>query len=347
MQDISKMSYKEEIINAAFIDLPWEKFQGCNILITGGTGLIGSCLVNVLMSRPNKSYQIYALGRNENRARAVFQDYLKDPSFHFICHNIIEPLKECIEFSYIIHAASNASPNFFSTNPVEIIKSNIYGLCNLFDYGKGHGLKRLLFISTGEVYGECEEAILTEEKSGYVDCLSPRSCYPSSKRAAETLCVSYGSEYGIDTVIARPCHIYGPCFTESDNRVYAQFIRNILKGEDIVLKSKGEQMRSWCYVIDCVTAVLYILLKGENGKAYNISDNSSILSIKELAEMIAMIDNKKVVYQIPDINERSVFNPIKKSIFSSAKLEALGWTASGNMKDKLLQIIEERKSLSL
>lgn len=336
------MSYNEHIINAANLNLPWSYLKDCNILVTGATGLIGSCLVEVLMSRPNKDYHVYASGRNEERAKARFAEFADDPAFHFFKYDVMKPLEGDIHFDYIIHAASNASPNFFATKPVEVIKSNIYGVSNLMDYGMEHGLKRLLFLSSGEVYGEGDGRVFTEDYSGYVNPTSPRSCYPSSKRAAETLCVSYGAEYGIETVIARPSHTYGPNFTESDNRVYAQFIRNVLKDEDIVMKSTGLQFRSWCYVVDCASALLYILLKGENGQAYNIADASSNISIKELAEMIAEIGGKKVVFDLPSDLEKAGFNIVTKSVFSTEKLEKLGWNIKGCMKDKIESTIRAK-----
>lgn len=335
------MSYKEDILKVAALNLPWRKLSGCNILITGATGLIGSCLVEVLMSRPNKDYNVYASGRNEERAKERFKEFADDPAFHFFKYDVMRPLEGDVTFQYIIHAASNASPNFFATKPVEVIKSNIDGVANLMDYGMEHGLKRLLFVSSGEVYGEGDGRVFTEDYSGYVNPTSPRSCYPSSKRAAETLCISYGAEYGIETVVARPCHTYGPNFTESDNRVYAQFIRNVLRGEDIVMKSTGAQFRSWCYVVDCASAMLHILLKGESGQAYNIADESSNISIKELAEMIAEIGGKKVVIDLPSDAEKAGYNVVTKSVFSTEKLDALGWKISGCMKDKMGKTISE------
>mgnify|MGYP004500092911 CR=1 FL=1 len=337
------MAYKDDIRTVGNLDLPWEKLSGCNILITGATGLIGSCLVEILMSRPDKDYQIYASGRNEERARRKFVEFADDPAFHFFKYDVMKPLDSDIDFQYIIHAASNASPNFFVNKPVEVIKSNINGISNLLDYGLQYALKRILFVSTGEVYGEGDGRLFTEDYSGYVDCTKPRSCYPSSKRAAETLCVAYGAEYGVDTVIARPSHTYGPGFTESDNRVYAQFIRNVLADEDIVMKSTGSQFRSWCYVVDCASALLYILLKGNSGQAYNIADETSNISIRELAEMIAEIGGKKVVIDLPTDAEKAGFNVVSKSIFSTKKLRSLGWSVKGTMRDKMLNTIQECK----
>ena len=321
-------------------DLPWEKLSGCNILVTGATGLIGSCLVDMLMTNPNKDYQVYALGRNKKRAQDRFLQFKDAPSFHFLIGDVTQPLTYDEPFHFIIHAASNGSPNFFANNPVEVMKSNLYGVSNLIEYGLVHEMKRFLYVSTGEVYGINDASLLDESSYGFVDILNTRSCYPSSKRAAETLAMCYAGEYGADVVVARPCHTYGPHFTESDNRVYAQFIRNVINGDDIVMKSAGSQYRSWCYVEDCVSALLYILLKGKRGEAYNIADKSSVVSIRELAEMIAHIAGRKVLMQVPSDIEKKGFTPIKRAVFDTAKLEALGWMVNGTMEEKLRLTID-------
>jgi nucleoside-diphosphate-sugar epimerase len=334
-------AYQKDILHIFKADLPWDKLSGCNILVTGATGLIGGCLVESLMMNPNRDYHVYASGRNEERARKRFAEFAEDKAFHFIQHDVMLPLQSDVDFDYIIHAASNASPNFFAQKPVEVIKSNIDGVANLMEYGLTHGMKRFLYVSSGEVYGEGDGRIFTEDYSGYVNPTSPRSCYPSSKRAAETLCVSYAAEYSADVVIARPCHTYGPHFTEQDNRVYAQFIRNVLRGKDIVMKSTGEQFRSWCYVVDCASALLYILLKGESGKAYNIADEKSNISIRELAETIAEIGEKKVVIDVPDADEKRGYNPVMKSVYSTERLEAMGWSARFDIREGLKHTISE------
>ncbi len=321
--------------------LPWEKLSGCNILVTGATGLIGTCLVDMLMVNPQKDYHVYALGRNAQRARSRFRQYSSDASFHFVEGDVTYPLKCDIPFHFIVHAASNGSPNFFVNNPVEVMKSNLNGVSNLIEYGLRHDMKRFLYVSTGEVYGVNESMVLDENSYGYVDILSTRSCYPSSKRTAETLAICYASEYGADVVVARPCHTYGPHFTESDNRVYAQFVRNVLNRQDIVMKSAGTQYRSWCYVEDCVNALLYILLKGKSDEAYNIADKNSVVTIRELAEMIARIAGRKVVMQLPSDYDKKEFTPIKRAVFDTTKIETLGWTISGTMEEKLRKTIEK------
>ena len=312
--------------------------QEGNILITGATGLIGSCLVDLLMR--HSFCHIYAMGRNSQRAEQRFADYWQQPRFHFIRHDICQSL-ECTEnFHYIIHAASNASPNFFQQSPVEVMKSNLDGLCHLVEYGLSHHMQRMLYVSSGEVYGEGDGSVFSEQSSGYIDILSPRACYPSSKRAAETLCASYCQEYGAQIVIARPCHTYGPYFTESDNRVYAQFIRNILNDEDIVMKSRGEQFRSWLYVVDCAVAMLLLLTKGNSGEAYNVANEESNITIRQLAEEIAKIGNKKVVF---DLAENGNTTPITKAVFSTEKLNQLGWKPLFSIEEGLAHTIQSMR----
>ena len=340
------MNYHDDISAVALSQLPWEELNNCNILIAGATGLIGSCLVEVLMARPNRSYSVYAMGRNLMRMKQLFDKYKTEEGFHVLIGDVTKPLSIQQPIHYIIHAASGAAPSEFSNHPVEVMKANVNGVMNLMEYGIQHQLKRFLYISSGEVYGEGDGRVFTEDYSGYVDCNNPRSCYPSSKRAAETLCASYAAEYGIDVVIARPCHIYGPNFTETDNRVYAQFIRNVLKGEDIVMKSSGERLRSWCYVVDCVSALLFVMLKGGSGEAYNIADSASIISIRELAEMLAEIGNNKVIMEVSSEMEKRGYNPVLMSVFSINKLEGLGWKVSGSMQEKIKKTVNYVKKNS-
>jgi nucleoside-diphosphate-sugar epimerase len=312
-----------------------------NVLITGATGLIGGCLTDMLMM--HSSCDVYALGRNRERAKRRFAAYWDNPRFHFIEQDICKPLTLDVDFHYIIHAASNASPNFFQQSPVEVMKSNLDGLCHLVEYGLRHQMKRMVYISSGEVYGEGDGSVFTEESSGHIDILSPRACYPSSKRAAETLCAAYIQEYGADIVIARPCHTYGPYFTESDNRVYAQFIRNVIRGEDIVMKSKGEQYRSWLYVVDCASAILTLLMKGLCGEAYNVADELSNITIRQLAEKTAAISGQQVVM---DIKEDGNTTPITRAVFSNQKIAQLGWKPLFGIDEGLQHTIQTQKTYS-
>lgn len=339
------MSYINDInIVSQDSNIPWQKLSGCNILVTGATGLIGRCLVDVLMSRKSIDYEVYASGRDNNKAKELLRTYQNNKHFHFIKHDVKKTLEINIGFEFIIHAASYASPNAFVSSPVEVMITNFNGVSNLIEYGLQHSMKRFLYVSSGEIYGEGDGREFSEDYMGYINVTSPRSCYPSSKRASETLCISYAEEYNADVVIARPCHVYGPGFTDSDNRVFAQFIRNIEKRENIVLKSEGLQFRSWCYVVNCASALIYILLNGESRNAYNIADESANLSIRDFAGLFADISGRKVIVSVPKEAERKGYNVVSKSIYNTTKLQSLGWEPIGTIFDNIRKTIEYRNS---
>lgn len=336
------MNYADDLNYAVASKLPWELLKNKNILITGATGLIGSCIVEILL-RLNFNFNIYLTSRNINKLQEKFKKYTTIKLI-YIQQDVTEPLNSNINFDYIIDCASIASPQLYATNPVNVIMSNINGVYNLLNYGITHNLQKFIYISSNEIYGECTDKIIKEYNSGYIDPVQFRSCYPSSKRAAETLCVSFSQQYKLYTSIVRPCHIYGPGFNISDKRVYAQFIRNVLNDEDIILKSDGSQIRSWCYVVDCALAILYVLFYGKNSEAYNIADDSSILSIKELAYIVANLNNKNVIFNIPDKIEQLGYNKVKQSIIDTEKLKALGWNLlPGTIENKLEHTINYLK----
>lgn len=316
-------TYYDDIKCVNSLNLPWDVLDHANILITGASGLIGRTLVDVLMQLPNRKFKVFAGVRDLVYAQDCFVNYQNDVSFKILQYDVTEVMTFDIDFHYIIHAASHATPKTFGVDPVGVMKTNICGVDNLLSYGIGHHLKRFLYLSSGEVYGEGSGESFREEDSGYLNCVSLRACYPSAKRAAETLCISYASQYKIEAVIARPCHIYGPNFTPKDNRAYAQFIHNILAGDDIVLKSSGMQYRSWCYVVDCAFALLYILLNGENENAYNIADEYSNASIRDFAEMIALKGKRKVIFELSDEVKKN--NIISRATFCTEKIKKTGW----------------------
>ena len=331
----NSLTYKSDINKIANMPI-FNTLKNKSIMITGACGLIGSFLVDVLMECNqlfNANITVIAYDFKNEFITNRFPNYLNNLNFKYICQDVNLPLNYDEKVDFIMHLASNAHPGLFKTDPVGTIKSNIIGLNNLLEFARYKGVKRVLYTSPGEVYGVAKENIkeFKEDYSGHVDSTSSRSCYPNSKRCAETLCVSYSEQYGVDTVIARPSHVYGPTMTKNDTRVYAQFIENVLNNEDIVLKSKGEQVRSYCYVADCVSALIYILVNGKDKNAYNIAYKNSITSIYNMALVIAKIGNCQVKF---DINEENlVKNPMQCGVLNSDKLESLGWYGQYDLVD--------------
>ncbi len=329
-----------DFLCAAESPLPWQRLSGRNILVTGATGLIGSAVVRILMCRPDADYHVYALGRNEERFGQLFGDMVDTGRLHFIRHDVSEPLTGTRPYHYIIHAASGANPVVYSTDPLSVIRANLWGTDHLMRYGLSHGMERFVFVSSGDVYGQGDGRPFTEDYSGYVDPLQVRSCYTSSKRAAETICVSYAHQHGVDISIARPCHTYGPHFSPSDTRAYAQFLRDARAGRDIVMKSQGLQLRSWIYSVDCALGILYIALKGARSQAYNVADTHSVVPIRQLAEMIARAANTHVVIDDPNPTEALGYNPATQSTFDTTRLQSLGWQPGpGSMEEHLRQCL--------
>ena len=347
MRMVSEL-YESDLSAACKADLPWEKLNDKTVLITGAAGLIAACLIDLLVQKNKEAgmnIKILAAVRSQKRAERCFSEYLSMPCFQLIEQDVTEPWRGAIVPDFIIHAASNAHPLAFSKDPVGTMNANYIGVANLLELARKTNAK-VLYLSSGEVYGLNNGIdIFRETDCGPIDLLSPRSCYPSSKRAAETLCSAYHAQYGVDTVIARPCHIYGPTMTDSDSRVIAQFIRNALKGEDIVMKSAGTQQRSMCYAVDCATALLTVLLKGNIVEAYNISDAESKITIAELAKLIAEKADVKVRFEIPDAIESAGYNKVEHSVLSGEKLSALGWSPSVTLDEGIGRTIEILKAV--
>lgn len=316
-----------------------------HILITGASGLIGSCMIDVLLTANklfNASFDIYALGRSKEKLENRFS--YADNSLHLIEQDITDPLDETVNFDYIVHAASNADPRSYAVYPVETVLTNIWGAKNILDYCKNNIETRAMLTSTFEVYGKHARDEYKEEDFGALDQNSIRSGYPESKRVSEILFRSYSIEYGVDTVIARLSSVYGPTMLNSDSKAHAQFIKNGLSGQNIVLKSEGLQKRTYCYVIDAVSGLFKILFEGTSGEVYNIANSNSIATIAEVAKTVATICKTEVVYDLPDDIEKQGFSKPQNCILDTQKIEKLGWKGQYSLVDGLtstLSILRE------
>lgn len=320
-----------EDIDEVIKTIPWlEEISGKSVMITGICGLICSAVADILI-RYNEAKDgrvtILAAARSERKLRDRFGEYADRPYFIFVPYDATRlELKAEKKADYIIHGAGNAFPEMFMKEPVETMMSNFMGLFGLLEYGRRTGTRRLLYISSSEVYGKKDSSEpYREGQYGYIDLLNPRNSYSVGKRAAETLCASYTDEYGIETVIVRPGHIYGPTASPADNRVSSAWAWAVARGEDIVMKSDGAQLRSYCYCLDCASAALKVLLKGESLHAYNISNPDSVINILEMAEILAKSAGVALKMELPTEIERKGFNPMNNSSLDSSELLALGW----------------------
>ena len=342
--------YKQDVINIIGLNLPWYKLHNHSLLLTGASGLIGTLLVDVLMSKNKKerlNCKIYAVGRNEKKARERFTDYWNDSCFQFIQMDVNKPIQWEQNIDYIIHAASNTHPKLYASDPVGSLMTNLEGTYNLLEYGRTHNMKRMLFLSSVEIYGQAlhSDDVFDEKYCGYIDCNGVRACYPERKRAGEALCNAYISKYGMDIVIPRLSRVYGPTMRLDDSKAMSQFLMNGVRGEDIVLKSQGLQKFSYCYVGDVVQGLLYCLLKGECGEAYNIADVKTDLLLKDITQYIASLNGRKVAFDLPDVMEQKGFSKVTVGVMDSTKLQRLGWYPFDDLKSGLKKTIEVLKSL--
>lgn len=334
-----QMSEFEEI----YKNFNFESLKNKSILITGANGLIGSYLIDYLSylnSQQEYNIKIFAMSRSLEKLKNRF---FKRPNLFYIEQDLNKPLSVDEKFDYIIHAASNAHPLAFSKDPVGTMKTNLLGTINLLDSIKDNQNTKFLYISTGEIYGNNVDKAFTENDCGTVDSKLARSCYPESKRAAETLCMAYSQQYGTYTNVARLCYVYGPTITQDNSRADAQFLRNALDKKDIVLKSAGSQRRTYCYVADVVSAILTILTKAPSMEVYNIANKNSIVSIKEYAQTLANLAGTNLQFEIPDEVEKRGYSKSADSILDASKLSQLGWFPQYDIKSGLEHTLKIKK----
>ena len=320
-----------------------EWFRDKRILVTGATGLIGSAVVDELLrmnASKNQGLSVVVAGRSRARLEKRFA---RRDALEFADYDALQPLRVKEGVDVIIHAASPASPDLFVGKPVETMLANVNGINEILKYAVAHPAVKIVYVSSSEIYGKAQprENGFREEDSGFVDILSPRSSYPMGKRAAETLCASYAAEYGVDVSIVRPGHIYGPTATENDRRVSSLWPRMAARGETIVMKSAGTQVRSYTYCVDCATAILTVCEKGEKGEAYNIANPNSACSIRRLAELIADAGGVDLRVEVPTDAERTAFNPMDNSKLDASKLVALGWRAEYDIERGVRETIDQ------
>lgn len=352
MKIFENVLYQEDITYVAECEFPWEKLQNSSVLISGASGLIGSALIDVLMYRNEKHNmhcKIYALGRNEEKAKSRFSYCWQNECFQFSAWDINQPLvrNDMGTVDYVLHLASNTHPVAYATDPIGTVTTNIIGTNNMLSFAGEHDSTRVVFASSNEIYGENRGDVekFDEKYCGYIDCNTMRAGYPESKRCGEALCQAYISQKKLDVVILRFTRTYGPTMQMEDTKAVSQFIRKAIAGEDIVLKSAGNQYYSYTYVSDAVAGLLIVWLCGECGEVYNVADDASDIRLKDLAILIAEKVNQKVVFELPDSTESAGYSKATKARLESRKLNGLGWKARYNIRDGIERTIQILKEL--
>lgn len=313
-----------------------EKLYGKSIMVTGASGMIGSYLVYTLM-KLNEDYganiKIIPLVRNLNK----LNKQIIDKNYVFpIVQDVTDKIEYAGEIDYIIHAASPASPKIMKEKPVETNFANTIGTANTLILAKNKNVDGFLFISSREVYGQPigNQKYFKEDSFGFVDQLVPRNAYAEGKKVAENMCVGFNKEYGVNTKIVRLAHTYGPGMSIYDGRVQADFLKNLVKGEDILLKSDGSSIRTYTYISDAISAMFKIILNSKD-MVYNVSDERNEVSIKHLAEIVSNISEKKLklIFDINDENDNGCA-PFKYGLLASDKIRnELGWKPKYSVKE--------------
>lgn len=325
-----------------------EQFKNKTVLITGANGMLATYLTYFFMYLNQESdydTTVLALVRNEQKAWERFGAFKEDPRFQLLVQDVCEEITYDKEIDYIFHLAGNASPRFILEDPVGIIEANTIGTMNMMNLARKANTKRVLYASTREVYGKVDSELtwITEEDFGVLDPTERRSCYPESKRMAESMIQSYYHQYGVDSVIVRIAHSYGPgMIIDNDGRVMADFISDVVHGRDIVLKSTGDAIRAFCYITDAVCAMLAAVLNGKPGEAYNIANETEPLPIREVAQLLVGLFPErglKVVFDIP--KEMSLgYSKMGRTALSTKKIEAIGGAPKVSLEKGLKRTLE-------
>lgn len=324
-------------------DLSWEKLKNKTVMIIGASGMVGSYMLYVLlMLNDEKHYgiKVDAVMRNVNK---LPEEIRNREDVNVVVADVTKDIPDVGDIDYIIHAASPASPLIMQNQPVETIAANTIGTFKTLELAKEKNAEGYLFISSREIYGQPDEGqeFFYENTYGFVDQLNPRSCYSEGKKAAETMCVCFHEEYGLNTKIARLAHTYGPGMSIYDGRVQADFLKNVYHNEDIVLKSEGTAVRTYTYIADAIAGMYRILLDSED-IVYNIGNEAGKVSIRDLAEILVSIYPErglKLVFDIPEGGTKGTA-PYTLGILSSEKIRKLGWNPKYSVKDGFKRTLE-------
>ena len=332
-------------------DLPWERLAGTRVVVTGAGGFLGGYIVRTLLAmhrlgKASRPVTVVAMARDAARARQRFADIADTSSLEMLQWDLNTfEVPDLGQAHYVIHAASQASPRFYGTDPIGTLLPNTVGTAALLQAQmRGKDPRGFMFVSSSEVYGAVTSATaLSEAGYGVVDPATVRACYAESKRMGETMCVAWKQQHGLPTYIVRPFHTYCPGLTPEDGRVFADFAFNVVRNENIVMNSDGSARRAFCYASDAVAGFLTVLLKGEAGLAYNVANSSAELSVMELGEMLVSLfpeKNLRVERRVDTASPNYIPSAYNRLVPDTSRLESLGWKAEVAPHDGFKRMIE-------
>lgn len=342
---------KEDLEQIAECGLPFEAMYHSTVLVTGATGLVGSLAVKALLMMNEKKdagIRILAMARSEEKVRQLF-DGVECGKLRFLYGDLTKEISIEESVDYIIHTASPTGSKFFVTHPVETIEIAVGGTRQMLELAKEKQVKGMVYLSSMEVYGVVDPELpcVTEKDLGYIDILNVRSCYSEGKRICECLCASYASEYQVPVRIARLAQTFGAGVPATESRVFAQFAKSAIRGEDIVLHTEGKSVGNYCYTADVVKALFLLLVKGESGQAYTVTNETSNTTIRGMAEMVAKelaAGKIKVVFDIPEDTLKYGYAPDVKMQLDAGKLRKLGWEPQTGLLESYRRMIGSWKS---
>lgn len=333
----------EDVKNIVNEPIQWERLKGKSVMITGASGMVGSYMMRTLWYlNQTRDYQIHIIGVVRN-VRKVAEEFQNDPNIEILVHDVTQPFDYSGNVDFLIHAASPASPLIMKEQPVETVAANTLGAYYTLQLAKEKNTEEYVFISSREIYGQPYEGqeMFQEDTYGFVDPLDARSCYPEGKKVAETMCASFWGEYGLHAKSARLAHTYGPGMSIYDGRVQADFLKNVISNEDIVLKSEGLPVRTYTYISDAIAGIFFVLLNGKE-IAYNIGDEQAKISIRELAELLVKIVPEKKLslrFEIPKGGLKGTA-PFTLGILDSSRLRTLGWKPRYTLEEGFRRTID-------
>lgn len=346
--------FEEDILKIINSNLDFAVLNNKSVLVTGANGMLASYIVMVILFlniNYNYNIKLLVVVRNKNKFINKFNDLIKENINNIMIYemdvnDITENTFKNIDINYIIHAASPSQSNQFLEKPLNVIYPNVFVTEKLLNISLNKTIESFLYFSSCDIYGKIQNGYIIENRYGELDPLEARSVYGESKRMAETLCKAYFNQYNTPIKIARIAHTYGPTMElNNDTRVFAEFVKNIVNNENIIMKSDGTAVRPFCYIVDATIAFFKILFNGKNGEAYNVANNKEIISINELVNILINMYPEKNLKALIEKQQDNYLNnknidSLKNLFIDTKKLESLNWSPEYNIKTGFKRVID-------